>query len=133
MDRDAILALLEQAYEARRTENIEAIMAILHPEAKFEIAGAREHTAAVGQSQGHQEIRTAVAGLISNFQFVERDILNTLIDGELAVVHSRVKLRFVPKNRTVTTDIVDLWKFENGKVIELIEFVDTALVNDLMR
>ncbi len=31
------------------------------------------------------------------------------------------------------TDMLDLWKFENGKVVELVEFVDTALINHLMQ
>jgi ketosteroid isomerase-like protein len=42
-------------------------------------------------------------------------------------------LRFVPKDQTVTTDLVDLFKLEDGKIIELLEFVDTATINDLMR
>jgi ketosteroid isomerase-like protein len=42
-------------------------------------------------------------------------------------------MRFIPKDRTVTTDILDLWKFENGKVVELVEFADTALINHLMQ
>jgi ketosteroid isomerase-like protein len=54
-------------------------------------------------------------------------------ESEQAAVHSRVTLRFVPKDLTVSTDLLDLWKFENGKIVELIEFADTALVNDLMK
>jgi ketosteroid isomerase-like protein len=37
------------------------------------------------------------------------------------------------KDLTVSTDLLDLWKFESGKIVELIEFADTALVNDLMK
>jgi hypothetical protein len=47
--------------------------------------------------------------------------------------HSRVRLRFIPKNFAVTTDLVDMWKFDEGKIVELVEFVDTALINDLVR
>ena len=72
-------------------------------------------------------------GFIASFEFIQRDFVAMVVNGERAAVHSRVKLRFIPKDRTVTTDLLDLWKFENGKVIELVEFADTALVNDLMR
>ena len=108
-------------------------MAAFHPDGKFQLAGSKEHTAAAGAARGHGELRTTLAGLIAAFQFVERDIISIVIENERAAVHSRVKLRFVPKDRTVTTDLLDLWKFENGKIVELVEFADTALVNDLMR
>lgn len=133
MDREAIKTLIDQAYEARRTESIEGVIAIFHPDAKFELAGAREHTPALGTAHGHQELRKTLAQLVANFQFLQRDIVSILIDGERAAVHSRVKLRFVPKDTTVTTELVDLWKFKDGKIVELIEFVDTALVNQMMR
>jgi hypothetical protein len=53
--------------------------------------------------------------------------------GDAAAVHSCVTLRYIPKNLTVRTEIVDLSKFENEKIVELVEFADTALVNDFMR
>lgn len=133
MDREAIKALIDRAYEARQTESIESIIAIFHPDAKFQLAGAREHTAAVGIAQGHGELRATLAQLVADFQFLQRDIISVLIDGERAAVYSRVKLRFVPKDRTVMTELLDLWKFEDGKIVELVEFVDTALVNEMMR
>jgi ketosteroid isomerase-like protein len=71
--------------------------------------------------------------LIGAFEFVERDVVSLVIDSEQAAVHCRVKLRFIPKDRTITTDLLDLWTFRDGKVVELVEFVDTALVNELMR
>ena len=131
-EREAIKVLIERAYEARRTEDIEGIMAAFHPDGKFQLAGSEVHTAAAGAAQGHAAIRTTLTELIAAFQFVRRDIVSIVIENERAAVHSRVKLRFVPKDRTVTTDLLDLWKFEDGKIVELVEFADTALVNDLM-
>ena len=108
-------------------------MAIFHSDGKFELAGSKEHTAAAGRVQGHQAVRTTLVGLVATFQFVQRQIIGILIDGDRAAVHSRVELRFIPKDKTVSTELLDLWKFENGKIVELVEFVDTALVNELMR
>jgi ketosteroid isomerase-like protein len=55
-----------------------------------------------------------------------------MIDGERAAVHSRVKIRYVPRNMTVTTDLLDTFHFRDGKIVEFVEFADTALVKDLM-
>jgi ketosteroid isomerase-like protein len=108
------------------------VLAIFHPEGRFELAGSKAHGAAAAAAKGHHELRNAFAGLIDTFEFVQRDFISIIIDGEQAAVHSRVQLRFVPKNKTVTTDLLDMWTFENGQVVALLEFIDTALINDLM-
>jgi len=132
-DRETIRTLISQGYDARSRGDIEGILALFHPDAKFELAGSKTHSSSAGSAQGHAELRTTLVGLISAFEFVQRVVVNIIIENERAAVHSRVQLRFVPKDKTVATDLIDLWKFENGKVVELVEFVDTALVNDLMR
>jgi ketosteroid isomerase-like protein len=132
-DRKAIQALIDQGYHARKTGDVEAIIAIFHPAGRFELSGSKTLTAAAGTAQGHQALRTTFAGFIAAFEFIQRDVISIVIDGERAAVHSRVKMRFIPKDNTVTTDMLDLWKFENGKVVELVEFADTALVNHLMQ
>ena len=43
-------------------------------------------------------------------------------------MHSRLTVRFVPKDLTFTTDVTDLFRFKDGKIIELVEFADTALI-----
>jgi ketosteroid isomerase-like protein len=131
-DREAIKAMIGRTYEARRTNDLEGLLALFHPEARFELAGSKQHTQAVGAAQGHQELRMMLASLIAAFQFVGRDIIATVIEGNQAAVHSRVTVRFIPKDQTVTTDLLDLWKFQDGKIVELVEFADTALVNHLM-
>jgi ketosteroid isomerase-like protein len=134
-DRQAIRALIDRAYEARAREDIEAVMALFHPNGKFEIAGSNKLTIAAGTARGHEELRQTLSGLIANFEFVQRELINMVVDveNEQAAVHSRVTLRFIPKDLTVSTDLLDLCKFESGKIVELIEFADTAVVNDLMK
>jgi hypothetical protein len=77
-DRTTIKALIEEAYEARRVEDIERIIAVFHPNAKLQIAGSKEITTAAGTAEGHEEIRRISTALIASFQFVERDILSFL-------------------------------------------------------
>jgi hypothetical protein len=40
MDREAVKALIEQAYEARRTEDIDGLMGVFHPGGRFVLAGS---------------------------------------------------------------------------------------------
>jgi ketosteroid isomerase-like protein len=132
-DRAVIEGLINHAYETRNGANVDAIVALFHPDGQFVLAGSPATTAVAGTARGHGELRAALAGLVAGFEFLRRDIVGTVIDGDRAAVHSRVSLRFIPNNKVVTTDLLDLFTFADGKIVELVEFADTALVNVLMR
>jgi ketosteroid isomerase-like protein len=135
MDRRMIEDLVRMAYSTRDAGNINGTLELFHHDAKFELAGSRANSQIVGSAEGQEQIRANLVTLVRDFEFVKRDIvsLHVDVDGQSAVVHTRCQLKFVPKDKTVTTDIADLWKFRDGKVLELIEFVDTATINDMVR
>jgi ketosteroid isomerase-like protein len=130
-DRGTIEALIDRCYAARQKGDIEALMAAFDPDAVFELAGSKELVPAAEAARGHQNIRAAMTGLIAVFDFMDRDIISMVIDGERAAVHSRAKIKFVPQDRTFTTDLLDSFHFKDGKIVELLEFADTALIRDL--
>ena len=41
-------------------------------------------------------------------------------------------MRFVPKDIIFTSDVLDTFRFEDGKIIELVEFTDTALIKSVV-
>ena len=96
-----------------------AILMALSPDAKFTITGSKQLTAAVVSVQGHKDLRRALAGLISAFEFVRRELMDLLVDEDRCAYHSRVTIRFVPRDKTVTTDILDLFKFDKGRLPNL--------------
>jgi ketosteroid isomerase-like protein len=71
-------------------------------------------------------------GVLATFKFDNPEIISFIVDGERAAVHSRFDVTFVPKNRVFTNEVLDLFKFADGKIIELLEFADTALIKDVM-
>jgi predicted SnoaL-like aldol condensation-catalyzing enzyme len=73
-----------------------------------------------------------MTGLVAMFHFIDRDIVCMMIDGERAAVHSRVKIRYVPRDMTVSTDLLDTFHFNDRKIVEFVEFADTALVKGSM-
>jgi ketosteroid isomerase-like protein len=131
-DRKTIEAVIDGCYAARQKGDIETLMAAFDPDAVFELAGSKQLVPAAEAARGHQNIRETMTGLIAVFDFIDRDIISMVIDGERAAVHSRVKIRFVPRDRTFTTDLLDSFHFRDGKIVELLEFADTALIRDLM-
>jgi ketosteroid isomerase-like protein len=130
--REAMIDTIYRAYDARGKGDIDGLMAAFHPNAVFELKGEKDILEVAGAVQGHPDVRTAMIGFIEAFEFVKRDIVDAMVEGDRAVVHSRLKIRFIPKDLVITSDILDRFKFEDGKIIELVEFADTALIKSLV-
>jgi ketosteroid isomerase-like protein len=130
-DRATIEALIKQGYAARERGDVDAIIACFRPDGRFHLVGSPQAASICGLAAGHAELRAAMGALVANFEISQRDFVAILIDGNRAAVHSRVKARHVPNDKIVTTDILDLWTFENGEIVEILEFADTALINSL--
>jgi ketosteroid isomerase-like protein len=130
--REAMIEAINRAYDARARSDMDAVMAAFHADAVFELKGNKEVLEVAGASQGHPDVRAAMTGLIENFEFIKRDIVTETVEGDRVIVHSRVKIRFVPKDVVFTTELLDTFRFKDGKIIELIEFADTALLKSLV-
>jgi ketosteroid isomerase-like protein len=130
--REAMIDTIYRAYEARGKGDIESLMAAFHPDAVFELKGEKDVLEVAGAVQGHPNVRAALTGLIEAFEFLERDIVDIMVEGDRAAVHSRAKIRFVPKDVTFTSELLDKFRFQDGKVIELVEFADTALIKSFL-
>jgi ketosteroid isomerase-like protein len=127
-NREAMIDTIYRAYDARGKGDIEGLMAAFHPNAVFELKGEKDMLAVAGAVQGHADVRAAMTGFIAAFEFLKRDIVDAMVDGDRAAVHSRLKIRFVPKDVVFTSDVLDTFRFDDGKIIELVEFADTALI-----
>jgi ketosteroid isomerase-like protein len=126
--REAMIATINRAYDARGKGDIEGLMAAFHPNAVFELKGDKNTLQVAGAVQGHSNVRAALTGFIDAFEFVKREIIDIIVEDNRAAVHSRLKVRFIPKDIIFTSDVLDAFRFEDGKIIELVEFTDTALI-----
>jgi ketosteroid isomerase-like protein len=131
-DRDMMLELIRQAYAARGEGHLENLMAAFHPQATFALAGDKTALPIVGRVEGHGSVRATMDQFIASFRFVGREILSELVEGDRAAVHSRIVVQYNPTGKPYTTEVLDLFRFQDGKIIELIEFADTALIGTMM-
>jgi len=130
--REAMIDTIYRAYDARDKGDIEGLMAAFHPNAVFEIKGEKDILQIAGPVQGHPSVRAAMTGFIETFEFMKRDIIDAMAEGDRIAIHSRLKVRFIRGDVVVTTDVLDKFKFEDGKIIELVEFADTALIKSFV-
>jgi len=130
-NRETILEPIRRAYAARERGDLDDLVAAFHPDAVFTLVGDRKARDVAGSVQGQRGLRETLGGFIAAFQFVERHILCELVEGDRAAVHSRLVVRYNPTKETRTTECLDLLKFRDGKIIELVEFADTALIREM--
>ncbi|WP_076864668.1 nuclear transport factor 2 family protein [Bradyrhizobium mercantei] len=130
-DRETMQRLVTQAYTARGKGDIDSLMDTFGPNSSFELVGDKKALHLTGAVEGHANITQALAQFITAFEFMDRKITSFLVDGDRAAVHSTITVYFIPKKITFTTDVLDLFRFENGKIAELVEFADTALLKHI--
>jgi ketosteroid isomerase-like protein len=130
--REAMIDTIYRAYDARDKGDIEGPMAAFHPNAVFEMKGEKNILEIAGPVQGHPNVRAAMTGFIATFEFMKRDIVDAMLEADRIAVHSRLKIRFIPADVVFTTDVLDKFRFEDGRIIELVEFADTALIKSLV-
>ncbi|MCA1429362.1 MULTISPECIES: nuclear transport factor 2 family protein [unclassified Bradyrhizobium] len=126
--REDMLATIRHAYAARGDDDVEGLVTTFHPEGAFTLKGDKSTLELAGSVQGHPALRGAFGQLIEDFGFENRKILAELVDGDRVAVHSRVDVRYHPTGKTFSTELLDLFRFQDGKIVELIEFADTAQV-----
>jgi ketosteroid isomerase-like protein len=130
--REAMIDTINRAYDARGKGDIEGLMSAFHPNAVFELKGDRNTLQIAGAVQGHSNVRAALTGFIDTFEFMKRDIVDVIVEDSRAAVHSRLKVRFIPNDIIFASDVLDAFRFEDGKIIELVEFADTALIKSVV-
>jgi ketosteroid isomerase-like protein len=126
--REDMLDAIKRAYIARDGSDVEGLVETFHPEGLFNLMGSKSTLELSGPLQGHPILRGAFGQLMEAFRFENREILAELIDGNRAAIHSRATVRHHPSGHTINTEILDLFRFEDGKIVELIEFADTAQI-----
>lgn len=128
MDREAMLEIIRHAYAARGKGDVNGLVAAFHPEGSFNLVGDSSALHLTGSVQGHQSLLAAFGQFIAHFDFQKREILTEVVEGDHAAVRSRLVIRHNPSGKVFSTEVLDLFKFQDGKIVELIEYADTALV-----
>jgi ketosteroid isomerase-like protein len=130
--RAEIETLLRNLYAARVRSDLDAICRAFTPDARFELASSPLAGPPPLLATGVAQFRPAIAGLIKTFDFKDHAIVTMVVEGEQAAVRWRSTIRSSITGETVTTEVVDIIHFANGRIAAMTEFCDTALAARLM-
>jgi ketosteroid isomerase-like protein len=132
MSREEMERLVRDVYGARLGNNLEAARNYFSPDSCFTLNGCPKASPIALSLSGKPAIDQLLTTLFETWEWLEQDIHHSLIDGDRAAVHYRLKVRFKPTGEIITTQICDLLRLRSGKLMEITQFLDTALVGQLM-
>lgn len=133
MDRAQIAAVVDKVYAARKAGDVEALVGLFRPDGVFRVAGAPETFPVAASARGEAEIRQRVRGFVQTFQFLEIEPLDLIVEGDKAARRWRAKIRHVPSGEVREMEAGDILTFKDGRIASLTQFVDTAMIADVVK
>ena len=131
-ERAAREAIIREIYDARMRGDVDGILRHVDDDIQFSIAGCGASSAVPCSVSGAEQLRDTMGQLVSTFEFSNGRVLDMLIEGDRAVVHSRVQVRAPASGEQAETELVDLVEFRGNKVVSFRQFADTALAARLL-
>jgi len=130
LTRDQIIDTIDWAYATRVRGDKAALAALWAEGATYGLGG--EPTLIPRFPTGPGDAEPAVRDLIDLFTFHEVERIDDIVEGDRAAILWRVTLSR-GDGECVTTQVSQLWTFtDDGKVLSLREFGDTALIAKLL-
>jgi ketosteroid isomerase-like protein len=126
-DRSEIEALVKRLYAARVEGDMDALGQAFAENARFQVAGSPEASMLATHAEGHDGVIALLQTMTDTFALEDFAILDLLIDGGRAAVRWRATVLVAASGDTHATEVADFLTVENGRVVSLVEFLDTAL------
>lgn len=131
MSRENTQKVVQDFYAARLSNSADATAAYFDHDGIFEMAGGASGAPIVTTRDCPGECHDTVKAVVAQWEWRDQDILSTVIEGDNAAVYYRLRAAYAPTGVAVDTQLCDMLTIKDGKIAELIEFVDTALVATL--
>ena len=131
-DRGEIEALVRGLCAARVAGDMDTLRRGYADHATFRIVGCPAWGALTALVTGHANIMARFESMIAKFAVGDFEILDLFVAGNKAAVRWRATMIQADTKEESTTEIAQFLEVENGQVISLVEFLDTALALKLL-
>jgi ketosteroid isomerase-like protein len=121
-ERHKIEQLLRDLYAARIGANLDALVGLFAPGARFRIAGTSDGKPIAIAATGREQIRPWLGLLVKTFRISNHEILSMTIEGARAAAHWEAQIHSKVTGVIVPTEFVDLVTVEDGLISSYIEF-----------
>ena len=126
--RSEVETVVNKAFVARHLNDAKAVSPLFAEACSFRILASERLGPLFREIRGRASVVDMVAALSQAWDMTGMKITNAWIDGDTAIVRRAGTIRYVPRNTTFETVILDIVKVKDGKIIAVEEFVDTELM-----
>jgi uncharacterized protein len=121
-ERQRIEQLLRDLYSARIGANLDGLVGLFAPGARFRIAGTGDGKPIAISATGREQIRPWLGLLVKTFRIGNHEILSMTVEGSSAAVHWEAQIHSKVTGAIVPTEFVDLVTVKDGLISSYIEF-----------
>ena len=130
---DDVKARIRRAYLARAAGDVEETLAGFTSDASLHVNAAGVGATAMDHRlTGEPALRAAVQNFIENFRFDDYEEISFIVEGDKGALHWRAKVVCIPTGRSAVLDAVDMMRFRDGRIAELVQNTDTATLKSLI-
>jgi ketosteroid isomerase-like protein len=132
MTRDEMLKLMGDGYTARVNGDVDKVLAVFTPDAKFTLNAAPPQPTVSVMTEGSGGMRTALSQLVEAFEFKDLKIVDSVVEGSKAAIRIRFTVTSRATGKSAVTESLDLIEFRDGKVASYTQFFDSAIADRLL-
>lgn len=131
MSEESLGSVVESVYRSRLANDVAGCLRHFAPDAAFRIAGSPEASPIAASCNDCESLRRFFSELVATWQWRNQKIESITVQGDRAAVHYRLEALYTPSGDVVHSELLDLLTVRKGKIVSLLEFVDTAFVAGL--
>lgn len=127
-DRATLLNTLNEFYDARGNRDLEKAMSFVHPDCCFRIVGTDDLAPFTQAVRTFPLINEAAIQLFAMWDLKGMHTVKAYFDDNVALVHRAGTVTHRPSGLSFESEFMDKFTFEDGKVIEYLQLIDTYQV-----
>ena len=131
MTREEMLRVMGDGYIARVNGDVDKLLAVFTPDAKFSLNAAPPQPTVSVMTEGAGGMRTALSQLVEAFEFKDLQIVESVVEGSKAAIRIRFTVTSRATGKSAVTESLDLIEFRDGKVASYRQFFDSAIADRL--
>ena len=124
---------ITQLYRDYENRDLEKILAALPDDFVFEWPHDPSTARYAGLCRSKDELVQHLTDIAANFQFNAYQATNILVDGNRAAAQLQLDLTSKATGRRFSATIAHFWSFKDGIPVQLVEYMDTALMANRAR
>lgn len=126
MTKNEARDVIEKLLQARLAGDVDAMLDHFGPSFSFGFPGATPPGSLARQSSDRAQLRSHLQDIVAEWRWKGYEIVSLIVDNDQAAVVVRHDLAHATTGTAAVAEVVDIVRFENGKIVGVREYTDTA-------